>query len=73
MSEIPVEGLFDMDSVGSEFEKDLRDLINRHSMENGSDTPDWLLARYLNKCLETFNSTIRSRERGCPDAKGDPV
>ena len=46
----------------TKFEKELRDLLNRHSMENGSDTADWLLARYLCGCLKLFDATIKTRE-----------
>ena len=29
------------------FERELASLINRHSLENDSNTPDWVLAKYL--------------------------
>lgn len=45
----------------SEFEQELRSLINRHSQENGSNTPDFILARYLNGCLRLFNATVSQR------------
>jgi len=32
-------------------------------MENGSNTPDFILAKYLADCLEAFNSASRHRER----------
>ncbi len=44
------------------FEKELADLINRHSMENGSNTPDYILARYLLQCLMAYESLNRSKE-----------
>lgn len=47
----------------SSFERDLASLINRYSLENGSNTPDWLLAEYLMNCLAGFNRTISERER----------
>ena len=47
----------------SEFERDLTALINKHSLENDSDTPDFLLASYLRSCLEVFSSLMRQRER----------
>ena len=37
------------------FREELEDLINRHSKENGSDTPDFILARYLLGCLTAFD------------------
>lgn len=43
------------------FEDKLRDLLNSCSMENGSDTPDWILAMYLSDCLNTFNKTVNAR------------
>ena len=46
----------------TKFEKELTDLINRYSMENGSDTPDWILAQYLAGCLKVFNATVTARE-----------
>jgi len=45
------------------FEKELKELINRHSQENGSDTPDYMLARFLCRCLEAYDYTVQERER----------
>ena len=45
----------------SEFERDLCKLLNRHSKENESDTPDFILANYLTGCLENYNKTTRNR------------
>ena len=45
------------------FLRELESLINRHSMENGSDTPDFILADYLNHCLAIFNGTLKAREK----------
>lgn len=44
-----------------EFEKELESLLNRYSKENGSDTPDFILAEYLTGCLENFNNTVGKR------------
>lgn len=44
------------------FERDLTALINRYSMENGSDTPDFILAEYMNYCLMAFNQAVMRRE-----------
>lgn len=44
------------------FTKELRDLINKCNKESGSDTPDLILANYLNDCLKVFNTAIISRE-----------
>lgn len=45
-----------------DFKAELSSLINRHSQENGSNTPDFLLAEYLNDCLKAFNSAVSARE-----------
>jgi hypothetical protein len=46
-----------------QFRKELEQLINKHSLENGSDTPDFILADYLTMCLMVFDTTIQSREK----------
>jgi hypothetical protein len=46
----------------SRFQKDLKALLNRYSMENESDTPDYILATYLAQCLEAFEFAVRTRE-----------
>jgi hypothetical protein len=45
------------------FEGELSSLINKYSKENGSNTPDFILAQYLNECLESFNKASRAREK----------
>lgn len=44
------------------FEKELQSLINRHSKENDSDTPDYLLAEYLVKCMDNYALIIKKRD-----------
>jgi hypothetical protein len=46
----------------SKFEKELSELLNRHSKENGSNTPDFILAQYLQGCLDNFNRTVIDRD-----------
>jgi hypothetical protein len=36
--------------------------INRVSAENGSNTPDFILADYLANCLDAFDKASRARE-----------
>lgn len=43
------------------FRRELISLINRHSKENGSNTPDYILADYLIECLNNFNKTTNMR------------
>lgn len=37
--------------------------INCGSAENGSNTPDWILAEYLIGCLAAFDHAVNARER----------
>lgn len=45
------------------FEQELQELINRHSVENASNTPDFILAAYITGCLWSFNRAVQQRER----------
>ena len=45
----------------SQFEQEIAAVINRHSMENGSDTPDFILASYLADCLDAYNKAVQAR------------
>lgn len=47
----------------SRFREELETLINRECMENGSNTPDFILARYLMDCLLTFEVAVNSRDK----------
>lgn len=47
----------------STFQEDIRNAINRGSRENGSDTPDFILAEYMLRCLDNFNTAVRAREK----------
>jgi len=46
--------------MDGDFRKNLAILINQHSLENGSDTPDWRLAQYLALCLEAFDAAMET-------------
>ncbi len=47
---------------GTSFAQELESLINRYSKENGSDTPDFILAQYLLGCLQAWNVGVQQRE-----------
>jgi hypothetical protein len=47
----------------SEFRDDLDKLLNRASMENGSNTPDFILAEFLHDSLRAFDSAVNAREK----------
>ena len=46
----------------SALRKALTDAINSTSSENGSNTPDYILARYLESCLAAFDVAVLARE-----------
>ena len=44
------------------FEKDLENLINSHSLENESNTPDFIMAAFLVETLRRLNIAIKARD-----------
>lgn len=44
-------------------EQKIRNAINQSSAENNSDTPDFILAKFLIDCLEAFDTASNHRER----------
>ncbi len=44
------------------FREELRSLLNRHSREAASGTPDFILANYLARCLDVYDQTLIERE-----------
>ncbi len=51
---------------------DLTALLNGFSLENSSNTPDFILAQYLLSCLEAYNVAVTNRANwyGRMDAPG---
>ena len=45
------------------FVKSIKNAINANSKENGSDTPDFILANYMADCLRAFDKCSRAREK----------
>lgn len=45
-----------------EFKKELEQLINKHSIENESNTPDFILANYVRNCISIFGSAVLARD-----------
>lgn len=41
---------------------DLQHVINCHSQKNGSNTPDFILAAYMEMCLRAFDMAVNMRE-----------
>lgn len=57
------------------FELELTSLLNKHSMENNSNTPDFILAKYMLNCLKAFSEAVCRREEwyGRKIEKFEPV
>lgn len=47
---------------GNDLQSAIAEALNRFSAENGSNTPDFILAQYLLACLAAFNEASRARE-----------
>lgn len=47
----------------SYFQQELARLINKTCMENQSNTPDFILAKYLSDSLAAFNAATQAREK----------
>jgi len=43
-------------------EAEIQDAINRCNRESESDTPDFLLARFLVRCLAAFEAATQARD-----------
>jgi len=59
LNERRYEELDEIITKETEFFRELTSLLNKY---NKSDTPDFILANYINGCLMTYNSTIIQRE-----------
>lgn len=55
-------GKIEMSDPTRTFSEELEKLLNMKSMEQGSDTPDFILAEYMLACLNAFNSATNCRE-----------
>lgn len=57
-----------------EFKEALRSIINANSMEGTSNTPDYILAKYLYNCLQSFEIAVNERDKwyGISPVPSDP-
>lgn len=46
-----------------DFTRDLTTLINRYSLEQESNTPDFILAMFLTKCLFAYCTTAKDDKK----------
>jgi hypothetical protein len=56
-----VQNRLDQLAEGNEFRKKLESLLNEYNMEGRSDTPDFILADFLDGCLKVFDESVRKR------------
>lgn len=58
----------------SEFKRDLEAIINRNNIEGTSNTPDFIIAKYLYNCLQSFEVAVQERDKwyGIDPVPGDP-
>lgn len=42
----------------SDFKKELTSLLNKYSWDKACETPDYILADYVERCLNNYCSTI---------------
>lgn len=45
------------------FRDELTSLLNLHNKEQDSDTPDFILAGYIESCLSAYESALVARDR----------
>ena len=45
----------------NQFRKELEVLVNKFSLENNSNTPDFILAEYLEQSLKAFDLAVTKR------------
>lgn len=45
------------------FTDGLSKLLNSHSMENASNTPDFILAEYMKSCLDAYNKAVTANTK----------
>lgn len=49
--------------MAGELRQELAELLNRHSRENKSNSPDFLLANFMLDCLQAGEELVRAREQ----------
>ena len=45
-----------------DLERELAAVINKHSLESASNTPDFILAKFLIECLAAWDAAMQKRE-----------
>jgi hypothetical protein len=55
------------------FRDELKNLLNRFNRESNSDTPDFILADYLQKCLIAFDNAVKWRDHWYKQENGHAI
>jgi len=55
------------ENIEPTFEEKLARLLNAHCKENISNTPDFVLARFMLSCLDAFNVATNARTKWFSD------
>jgi hypothetical protein len=53
------------------FRKELTELINKHSIDTATNTPDYILADYMIKCLGAFDHAVNYKKS--EETLGEPA
>lgn len=49
----------------NKFEEDLAKLLNAHNYDTKCDTPDFVLAKYVDMCLKAYENAVHVRDVLC--------
>lgn len=63
----------DQKQASEPFRSDIAAAINRYSMENASNTPDFILADFLDECLSAFSRAAKRRDEWYGERQTAPV
>ena len=58
---MPEQTYTEEDKNYDDFVRDLAAVVNKHSREGNSNTPDFLLADFMSGCLNVYENVLRER------------
>ena len=63
MNELEKNSIVEKELDSPDFRSELSSLLNRFSMENRSNTPDWILRNFICNSLKAFDSATQERDK----------